>query len=95
LRVKEWEVKIRLIATYLNALLLAGCSQVLYEPTVFNGKQINQNNLIEIAEIDEGILDYAQDLYSDEPEEISDSQVLIGSELQLADRFKQVSHLSS
>ena len=85
----------RKLATCLNALLLAGCSQVLYEPMVFDGEQINKENLIEIAEIDEGILDYAQDLYSDEPEEISDSQVLIGSELELADRFKQDSNLSS
>lgn len=85
----------RKLAAGLNALLLVGCSQVLYEPMVFDGEQINKENLIEIAEIDENILDYAQDLYSDEPEEVSDSQVLIGSELELADHFKQDSNLSS
>ena len=85
----------RLLITGLNALLLVGCSQLLYEPSVINGKQINKDNLMEIAEIDEHILDYAQDLYSNEPEKISNSHIFIGSELELADQFNQDSNLSS
>jgi len=95
LRIKKWEVKMRQLITCLNVLLLAGCSQVLYEPMVFDGEKINKDSLIEIAQNEENIIDYAQCLYSNEPEESSDSQVLIGSVLVPVEDFNQDSNLSS
>ena len=83
----------RQIITGLNLLFLVGCSQVYYEPTVVDEEKINHDNLTEIALIDDDILDYAQDLYSSEPEEVSNSKVLIGSELELVDDFNHDSTL--
>lgn len=83
----------RQFITGLNLLFLVGCSQVCYEPTLVDEGKINTDNLTEIAQIDEDILDYAQDLYSSEPEKISNSKVLIGSELELVEDFNHDSTL--
>lgn len=75
------------VISCLIVLSLVGCSRHAYEPSVLNNGQIDKKNLMEIAEIDENIIEYAQDVYLTEPEEMTEDYVLPGSELELIEHF--------
>ena len=74
------------VLLFLIFISLIGCAQHSeYEADVFDGSKINHQNLQEIADIDEDIIDFAQDLYSENPEEISGKHVFVGHEHELID----------
>lgn len=74
------------VLLFLLFISLIGCAQhAEYDADVFDGSKINHQNLQEIADIDEDIIDFAQDLYSENPEEISGKHVFVGHEHELID----------
>ena len=80
------------VLLFLILVLLIGCAQrAEYEADVFDGAKINHQNVEEIAEIDRDIIDFAQDLYSEDAEEISAKHVLASEVHELIDSLKHPS----
>ena len=78
-----------MVVLVLLSILLIGCSpHSNYESDVFSGNKINQQNLQEVATIDENIIDFAQDLYSEAHLQISEKHVFAGEELELVDNSR-------
>jgi len=82
----------KMVVLALLSILLIGCSSHSnYEPDIFSGNKINHQNLQEVATIDENIIDFAQDLYAETPEKITDEHIFIGDEFELIDTLKHPS----
>jgi len=80
------------VLLFLILILLIGCAQrAEYGADVFDGAKINHQNVEEIAEIDRDIIDFAQDLYSEDAEEISAKHVFASEVHELIDSLKHPS----
>lgn len=71
---------------YLMLIILTGCSQTtVYEKDVYNDGRVNRTNVLEIAEVDNDLVEFSKDIYLKNPDMATAEHAYVGDEYELID----------